>query len=225
MASPVPAAYLAAMEPRITPDLLLEAYRMGIFPMARDRHDARIFWMDPERRGILPLAGFRLSRSLARSLRKPGTEARFDTAFEAVLDACAAREETWINDEIRRLYLALHALGHAHSQEVWRGGSLIGGVYGVALGGAFFGESMFSRETDGSKMALAWLVARLRLGGFRLFDTQYLTPHLQSLGAVEVSRNAYRAALREALATPASLARPGAPASAEALVQLLRGAA
>ena len=211
------------MAPRITPDLLLEAYRMGVFPMARDRHDARIFWMDPERRGVLPLEGFRLSRSLARSLRKAGTEPRFDTAFEAVLDACADRHETWINDEIRRLYLELHARGHAHSQEIWRGGRLVGGVYGVALGAAFFGESMFSRETDGSKMALAWLVARLRLGGFRLFDTQYLTHHLQSLGAVEVSRTAYRAALRDALTAPASLVRPGAPESADALVALLSG--
>lgn len=193
----------------ITPELLLHAYAMGIFPMADGRDDPTIHWVDPRRRGIFPLEGFHISRSLARRMRRGGYEVRADTAFAEVVTACAAREETWINGPIFDLYAALHRQGHAHSLEIWREGALVGGVYGVVLGAAFFGESMFSRETDASKLALAHLVARLRAGGFLLFDTQFLTEHLASLGAVEISRADYHARLAKALAQPADFGPPG----------------
>ncbi|MCC5984788.1 MAG: leucyl/phenylalanyl-tRNA--protein transferase [Rhodobacteraceae bacterium] len=189
----------------VTPDLLLAAYRAGLFPMAESRDSDVLFWLDPRQRGIFPLDRFHISRSLARRMRRGGFTVTTDRAFAQVLDACADRPETWINAPIRALFLALHARGHAHSLEVRdnRDGALMGGVYGLAIGAAFFGESMFSARRDGSKIALAWLVHRLRAGGFRLFDTQFLTPHLASLGAIEVPRATYRALLRAALAQDA----------------------
>ncbi|MDE3080145.1 MAG: leucyl/phenylalanyl-tRNA--protein transferase, partial [Paracoccaceae bacterium] len=170
---------------KITPGLLLQAYAAGVFPMAESREADEIHWVDPRRRGIFPIDGFHISRSLRRRILSGAFTVTTDRAFDAVIDGCAGREETWINAEIRSLYLALFEMGHAHSVEVWRGEDLVGGVYGVTLGAAFFGESMFSRATDASKVALAYLICRLRQGGFTLFDTQFLTPHLASLGAVE----------------------------------------
>lgn len=190
---------------RLMPDLLLAAYATGIFPMA-DSHDSdRIWWMDPPERGILPLDGFHVSRSLARRIRRGGYRIRRDSAFEQVLDGCADRPETWISRDLRRAYLDLHRSGHAHSFEIWHGPDLTGGMYGVALGGAFFGESMFSRRTDASKLVLAHATDHLRRCGFALFDTQYLTDHLASLGAVEIPRDRYRARLARALALKVSV--------------------
>ncbi len=185
--------------PDITPDVLLSAYAMGIFPMAESRDDPTIHWIDPRRRGVMPLDGFRISRSLRRSLLRENYTFRTNADFAGVVVGCADRAETWINPMIFDLYLALHRSGHAHSMEVWDGDTLVGGVYGVTLGAAFFGESMFSRRTDASKMALAYLVHRLRAGGFMLFDTQFLTPHLQSLGGVEISRANYHRQLAAAM--------------------------
>jgi len=193
----------------ITPDILLHAYAMGIFPMADGRGDPAIHWIDPRQRGILPLDRFHLSRSLARAIRRPDHDVRVNTAFAATVQGCADREETWINDPIFRLYQDLHNRGFAHSVEVWEKGLLIGGVYGVALGGTFFGESMFSRRTDASKIALAWTVHRLRAGGFTLFDTQFLTPHLASLGGIEIPRAEYQRRLSRALARQASFTPAG----------------
>lgn len=192
-----------------TPRQLLAAYANGIFPMAESRDDPDIHWVDPRMRGIIPLDGFHISRSLRRTILRSGWQVGIDRDFAGVVDACAARPETWISGTIRRLYLQLHRAGHAHSLEVREGEALVGGVYGVSLGGAFFGESMFSRRTDASKVALAWLVHRLRAGGYALFDVQFLTPHLASLGAVEVPRAAYRAALQAALPIAARFDPPG----------------
>lgn len=203
----------------LTPDLVLRAYSVGLFPMAERHDDPELFWVDPRRRGVIPLDGFRISRSLAKRLRRDDYRVTVNTAFEGVIDACADRDETWINPEIRRLYSALHRLGHAHSLEVWMEGRLAGGVYGVTLGAAFFGESMFSRRRDGSKIALAWLVERLRSAGFTLFDTQFLTPHLASLGGVEISRAEYHRRLAHALARRADFAAPALPASGQEVVQ------
>lgn len=189
----------------ITARHLLQAYAAGIFPMAESRDDPGVFWVDPQHRGVLPLDGFHISRSLARRMRRGDYSVTLNTTFAGVVDACAAREETWINEEIRELYLELHQIGHAHSFEVWEDGQLAGGVYGVTLGAAFFGESMFSARTDGSKLALAHLVSHLRKCGFVLFDTQFLTPHLASLGAVEITRSEYRSRLAEALACEADI--------------------
>lgn len=191
----------------LSPDLLLHGYSIGIFPMAEHRDDPEIFWVDPRRRGVFPLDGFHLSRSLARRIRRGGFEVTIDRDFSGVVDGCADRIDTWINDEIRRQYLSLHQRGNAHSLEIWMDGVLAGGVYGVVLGAAFFGESMFSRRTDASKIALAYLVDRLRLTGFQLFDTQFLTPHLESLGAVEISRAEYHRRLDAALAQDAEFGR------------------
>ncbi len=200
----------------ITPDSLLRAYAMGIFPMAEGRDDPGIHWIDPRQRGILPLDGFHLSRSLSRTLRSNAVEVTVDLAFDDVVAACASRDETWISHRIQRLYRALHDQSRAHSVEVWQDGQLVGGVYGVTLGAAFFGESMFSRRTDASKLALAHLVHRLRAGGFRLFDTQFLTPHLASLGGTEIPRAAYHRLLSMALAARASFDPPGySPSAAE----------
>lgn len=184
---------------RLSPELLLRAYAAGVFPMSEGRGDPRVFWVDPDRRGILPLDGFHLSRSLKRTILRRPFEMTLDLAFEDVVRGCADREETWINDSIFRAYFALHRQGHAHSVEAWDGDKLVGGVYGVALGRAFFGESMFSTETDASKIALATLVAHLARTGFTLFDTQFLTDHLVSLGAVEISRAEYRSRLAAGL--------------------------
>ncbi len=188
------------------PDMLLRAYAAGIFPMAESRDTPDLFWVDPRQRGVLPLDGFHISRSLARRIKQARYRVSIDADFDAVVDACADRSETWINAEIRALYTALHLSGHANSLEVWdQDGTLMGGVYGVALGGAFFGESMFSRRTDGSKLALAHLVAHLRRCGFVLFDTQFITAHLTRLGAIEISRDRYRNELALALQVPADI--------------------
>jgi leucyl/phenylalanyl-tRNA--protein transferase len=183
----------------IDPELLLRAYSIGVFPMADSRDAREVFWVEPRRRAILPIDGFRLSRSLRKTLRSGTFEVSRDTAFAEVVRSCAEREETWINEEIEASYIELHRLGHAHSIECWREGSLVGGLYGVRLGAAFFGESMFSVERDASKVALAWLVARLRVGGFTLLDCQFMTEHLASLGAVEIAQPDYLALLSAAL--------------------------
>lgn len=193
--------------PRITPEIVLRAYAEGLFPMAERRDDPSLFWVSPDQRGIFPLETFAVAKRLARTVRSDKFTVTVDTAFREVMLACAApgegREETWINDEILRLYLALFASGHAHSVEARLGGELVGGLYGVHLGGAFFGESMFSHVTDASKVALVHLVARLKRGGFQLLDTQFLTPHLASLGAIEIPRARYLAKLNRAICTPA----------------------
>lgn len=183
----------------LTPETLLHAYSIGVFPMAETRDDPDVFWVDPRRRGVIPLDRFHISRSLARRIRRDPFQITRNHDFEAVLAGCSDRSETWINDTIHRLYLTLHEGGYAHSLEVWDGRDLAGGVYGVVLGGAFFGESMFSRRTDASKVALAYLVTHLRRSGFTLFDTQFLTAHLASLGAVEIPRSAYHKQLATAL--------------------------
>ncbi|TCP63147.1 leucyl/phenylalanyl-tRNA--protein transferase [Rhodovulum bhavnagarense] len=187
--------------------------------MAESRDDPEVFWVDPQRRGIMPLNGFHISRSLRRTIRRAVFTIRTDTDFAGVVRGCADRDETWINDSIFRLYNELHEMGHAHSLEVWQDGALIGGVYGVTLRGAFFGESMFSRRTDASKVALAYLVDRLRAGGFRLFDTQFLTDHLARLGGIEISREDYRVKLATALRSEADFDRQGAIPSPQDLLQ------
>ncbi len=196
---------------RLTPDILLEAYAAGIFPMAESADDPELFWVDPNRRGILPLEAFHVPRRLQRVLRRGSFAVRVDTAFASVIRGCAEASETrpgtWINDEIVRLYSALFARGAAHSVECWHEGELVGGLYGVSLGAAFFGESMFSRVSDASKVALVELVARLRLGGYRLLDTQFVTPHLAQFGAIEISRARYHRLLAEALRYRAAFPR------------------
>ncbi len=203
----------------ISPHILLRACAAGVFPMSESAEDTDIFWVDPERRGIFPLDGFHISRSLARRIRREEFTVRTNREFGGVLDACADRPETWINGAIRALYLRLHEMGHAHSLEVWRQERLIGGVYGVTLGAAFFGESMFSRERDASKIALAYLIDHLRRAGFTLFDTQFLTPHLASLGAVEVSRDTYHEKLYAALGDTADFDAPARIPSGHEVVQ------
>ncbi|MGR3269915.1 leucyl/phenylalanyl-tRNA--protein transferase [Thalassococcus profundi] len=203
----------------ITPDLLLHAYRSGIFPMAERQDDPEIFWVDPRRRGILPLDGFHISRSLARRLRRDTFRVTRNTAFDGVMAGCADREETWINDEIRQLYRALFDRGAAHSIEVWEGDALVGGVYGVTLGAAYCGESMFSRRADASKVALAWLVDHLNRCGFTLFDTQFLTPHLASLGGQEITRAAYHRLLAEALEKEADFNAVALPETGQEVMQ------
>lgn len=203
----------------LTADLLLHAYAMGVFPMAESALAEDVFWVDPRRRGILPLDGLHLSRSLLRRLRQAPFRVTVDADFTGTLRGCADRPETWINARIFALYQQLHRQGFAHSIEVWEGPALVGGIYGVTLGAAFFGESMFSRRTDASKIALAYLVDRLRLGGFRLFDTQFVTPHLARMGAVEIPRARYRALLAEALEQSADFTAPGEVPTAQLLVQ------
>lgn len=208
-------------ESEITPDLLLHAYAAGVFPMAETRDDPELFWVDPKRRGVFPLDGFHISRSLARTIKRMEYRVTLNNDFEGVVNGCADRTDTWISARIRSLYLDLFELGHAHSLEVWdRGGEhLIGGVYGVSLGRAFFGESMFSRKRDASKIALAWLITHLNRCGFTLFDTQFLTTHLASLGAVEISRSEYRARLYEALEGNADIESRPLPSSGQDVVQ------
>ena len=184
---------------RLDPRLLLQGYAAGIFPMADSRDAAELFWVEPRTRAIIPLDGFHLSQSLRRTIRSGRFTVTIDRDFPAVIGACADREETWINAEIESAMQVLHASGHAHSIEIWHGSELVGGLYGVKLGRAFFGESMFSRMTDASKVALAWLVARLKVGGFVLLDCQFMTSHLASLGAVSVTRKAYVSLLSGAL--------------------------
>ena len=183
----------------LDPRLLLQGYATGIFPMADSREADELFWVEPRNRAIIPLDRFHVSRSLRRTIRAGKFAVTRDRDFAGVLRACADRDETWINAELERAMLALHGSGHAHSIEVWRNGELVGGLYGVKLGRAFFGESMFSRATDASKVALAWLVARLRAGNFTLLDCQFMTEHLASLGAVSVPRARYVALLSAAL--------------------------
>jgi len=194
----------------LSPELLLRAYAAGLFPMAESAEDPDLFWIDPDPRGVLPLDRFHLPRRLRRTLRSAQFDIRVDTAFEAVMRGCAEptdiRPKTWINDEILRLYGALHEQGFAHSVEAWREGELVGGLYGVALRGVFFGESMFSRATDASKVALVHLVARLVAGGFRLLDTQFVTDHLRRFGAVEIPRADYHRQLERALGVEAYFA-------------------
>ncbi|PID37472.1 MAG: leucyl/phenylalanyl-tRNA--protein transferase [Rhodobacterales bacterium] len=194
----------------LDPELLLHGYAAGVFPMAERRDSAEVFWVDPERRGVLPLDGFHLSRSLKRTISRGVFRPTLDADFAGVVEGCAERSETWINAEIADAYQKLHEMGRAHSLEVWRDGVLVGGVYGVVLGRAFFGESMFSRARDASKVALATLVAHLGRTGFTLFDTQFLTDHLASLGAREISRATYHDYLEEALRSGAAdiTARP-----------------
>lgn len=202
-----------------TPQMLLHAYGAGIFPMADGRDLDEVFWVDPTERGIMPLGKFHISRSLAREIRKERFSIRINSAFPDVVRACAGRDETWINDTIFDLYLTLHKSGFAHSLEIWEDDVLVGGVYGVAIGGAFFGESMFSHRTNASKIALAYLVDRLRLGGFSLFDTQFITDHLRSLGAIEISRDAYRDRLKKALHKKANFfAQPSSDVSASGVL-------
>jgi leucyl/phenylalanyl-tRNA--protein transferase len=192
----------------LTPDLLLCAYASGLFPMANDRHDPTIHWIDPKRRGVLPLHRFHQPRSLRKVIRRRQFDVRVDSAFARVIEACAEarpeRPRTWLNDELIALYCVLHRRGYAHSVEAWREGRLVGGVYGVSLGAAFFGESMFTRERDASKVALAALVERLIAGGYRLLDTQFVTDHLRRFGAIEIARAAYRAMLRDAIEATAT---------------------
>jgi leucyl/phenylalanyl-tRNA--protein transferase len=187
----------------ITPEVLLRAYACGIFPMAESADDPTLFWVEPEQRGVIPLDGFQISSRLKRTVRSDRFIVTVNHAFPEVIDGCAAprmgRENTWINRRIRNLYTALHRLGHCHSVEAWEGDQLAGGLYGVSLGGAFFGESMFHRARDASKVALVHLVARLIAGGFVLLDTQFVTDHLRSFGAVEVPRRRYRTELDVAL--------------------------
>lgn len=187
----------------LTPSILLRAYAAGVFPMAEDADADEILWIDPELRGILPLRHFHVPRSLAKTIRQGDYRVDCDLDFEAVMNACAERETTWINDEIRRLYLGLFRMGYAHSVEVRREGVLIGGLYGVKLGAAFFGESMFSKARDASKIALVHLVARLKVGGFQLLDTQFVTDHLAQFGTRTVSRRRYQELLELAVATGA----------------------
>jgi len=190
----------------ITPQVLLKAYACGIFPMAESADDNALYWIEPERRGILPLDRVHVPRRLARTIRQGGFEVRIDNDFEAVIDGCAApragRRSTWINGRIRNLYAELFAMRHCHTVEVWDDGELIGGLYGVHLGRAFFGESMFSKASDASKIALVYLVARLKFGGFELLDTQFLTGHLARFGAIEVGRAEFQRLLEAALYCP-----------------------
>jgi leucyl/phenylalanyl-tRNA--protein transferase len=183
----------------LDPDLLLRAYSIGVFPMSDSRDAKEVFWVEPKRRAILPLGGFHMSKSLRKTIRSGAFQVTRDTAFAEVVGRCAERQETWINAQIEASYAHLHRIGHAHSIECWQEGELVGGLYGVKLGGAFFGESMFSTRTDASKVALAWLVARLIVGGFSLLDCQFMTDHLRSLGAVEVLQKDYVLMLSAAL--------------------------
>jgi leucyl/phenylalanyl-tRNA--protein transferase len=192
----------------LTPDLLMRGYATGIFPMAEHRDDPEVFWVDPQRRGVMPLSGFHASRSLRRAMRQCAFDVSVDQDFTGVVDGCADRVDTWINDKIRSLYIALHERGEAHSLEIWEGTSLVGGVYGVTLGAAFFGESMFSRRTNASKIALACLIDRLVSADFVLFDTQFLTEHLQSLGGIEIDRATYHRALDVAKSRTADFTGP-----------------
>jgi leucyl/phenylalanyl-tRNA--protein transferase len=191
----------------LPPELLLRAYSIGVFPMAEAREDNEFFWVDPDHRGIIPLDRFHLSRSLRKTLKRGTFRVTADQAFDQVIAACAQaapdRENTWINLQIEQAYETLHHQGNAHSIETWQGEELVGGLYGVRLGGAFFGESMFSRATDASKVALVHLVARLICGGFKLLDTQFLTDHLKQFGAVEIPREDYRRMLKDALVVDA----------------------
>ncbi|MCM5558327.1 leucyl/phenylalanyl-tRNA--protein transferase [Pleomorphomonas sp. JP5] len=211
--------------PTLTADILLKAYAVGMFPMAESADDPNLFWIEPEWRGVIPLDGFRVSHRLARTMRRGVFDMRIDTDFFGVLDGCAApapgREKTWINATIRKLYGELFARGHCHTIESWQDGQLVGGLYGVSIGGAFFGESMFSRVTDASKVALVHLVARLRAGGYKLLDTQFVTEHLARFGAIEVPKRIYGQRLSAALATQGDFHALGPSISGEEALRWL----
>ena len=195
----------------ITPQALLKAYAVGMFPMAESADDPSLYWIEPDARGVMPLDRFHIPRRLRRTIAAGAFEIRIDSDFDAVIDACAepasGRSETWINARIRHLYGQLFAMGHCHTVEVWSADQLVGGLYGVRLGAAFFGESMFSRRTDASKIALVYLVARLRIGGFQLLDTQFTTPHLKQFGAIEIDKRDYQRLLEQAIAADADYYR------------------
>ena len=216
-----------AASSEITPEVLLRAYACGIFPMSESADDPTIFWVEPEQRGVIPLDGFRVSSRLARTVRADMFRVTINTAFKQTIAACAepkpGRDDTWINKRIRDLYTSLHGIGHCHSVEAWDGDMLVGGLYGVSLGRAFFGESMFHRTRDASKVALVHLVARLIAGGFVLLDTQFVTEHLRSFGAIEVPRRRYRTLLDEAVVGEADfLVLPPHMSGAQALAQIHR---
>jgi leucyl/phenylalanyl-tRNA--protein transferase len=208
---------------QITPDIVLKAYATGIFPMSEGRDEPEMFWVDPGKRGILPLDEFHLSRRLRRTVRQSPFTIRIDSAFEQVMIACAApasgRWTTWINNEIQELFTTLHHRGFAHSVEAWEGEELVGGLYGIALGAAFFGESMFSRRTDASKIVLVHLVARLQAASFVLLDTQFITDHLRQFGAVEISRAEYHSRLSLALSEYSDFSLSGRSLSSAAVLQ------
>ncbi len=209
----------------ITPEVLLKAYACGIFPMAETADDPGLYWIEPQKRGVIPIDGFHVPRRLARTVRGDRFEIRIDFDFEAVLSACAApapgREKTWINGRIRRLYTELYRRGHCHTVEAWRDGMLVGGLYGVRLGRAFFGESMFHRESDASKVALAHLVARLKRANFALLDAQFITEHLWQFGAAEIDRARYQRVLTEAMQGDAQF--DTTPISGAACMDILNG--
>jgi leucyl/phenylalanyl-tRNA--protein transferase len=211
----------------ITPELLVRAYRAGFFPMAETREADRLYWLDPEKRGVLPLDGFHLPRRLLRTVESGAFTVTADADFAGVIAGCAepapGREDTWINPQIEALFTELHRRGVAHSVEAWQGGQLVGGLYGVALGGAYFGESMFSRATDASKVALVHLVARLRLGGYTLLDTQFVTSHLTRFGAMEIPRDRYKQKLAAALEVPARWVAEPEPGALAAEIRALSG--
>ncbi|WP_198376205.1 leucyl/phenylalanyl-tRNA--protein transferase [Neoroseomonas rubea] len=218
---------MSRRQAEVTPDLVLRAYAAGVFPMAESRASDRVYWLDPALRGVLPIhAGFHLPRRLMRTALSARFEVTADRDFGGVIRGCAepapGRTDTWINDDIERLFLDLHGRGAAHSVETWQEGRLVGGLYGVSLGGAFFGESMFSRVTDASKVALVHLVARLRLGGFVLCDTQFLTSHLARFGAMEIPKAEYKRRLAAALAVPAVWRADLSPADVEAEIRAMR---
>ena len=210
----------------ITPQVLLKAYACGIFPMAESADDPALYWIEPPQRGILPLRGMHVPRRLARTVRQQVFEGRVDSDFDSVIAGCAAsrpgRRTTWINPKIRSLYRELYDTGYCHTVETWHAGRLVGGLYGVALNGAFFGESMFSFERDASKVALVYLCARLVAGGFSLLDTQFVTDHLEQFGAVEIDRSEFHLLLERALAHQASFAALPADAEPEAVLGVLR---
>ncbi|TMJ38029.1 MAG: leucyl/phenylalanyl-tRNA--protein transferase [Alphaproteobacteria bacterium] len=212
----------------ITPQILLKAYAAGIFPMAESAEDNALYWVEPEERGIFPLDDLRISRSLRKRIRQRRFDVRVDTAFNDVIAACAEkapdRKTTWINQRIKSLYGQLYRMGCCHSIECWRSNRLVGGLYGVRIGGAFFGESMFSREPDASKVALVHLVARLKAGGFHLLDAQFTTPHLESLGARSISRAAYHVLLEQAIEADAEFFKFQGDRDPEAVLRLARGA-
>jgi leucyl/phenylalanyl-tRNA--protein transferase len=207
----------------LTPEILLRAYAVGLFPMAEHRDDPTLYWIDPEKRGVLPLDDFHIPRRLRRTVRRNEFEVRCNTAFTDVIRACAApaegRDESWINDEIVSLYTTLNEMGRAHSVEAWQDGKLVGGLYGVALGAAFFGESMFSTVRDASKVALVHLVARMKKGDFELLDTQFVTDHLAQFGVVEMPRSGFRQLLASALDRSAAFPPEISQPELEALLQ------
>jgi leucyl/phenylalanyl-tRNA--protein transferase len=213
------------IEVEITPDVLLKAYACGIFPMAESADDPGLYWIEPQKRGVIPLDGFHVPRRLARTVRAGRFEIRIDSDFDAVMAACAApapgREKTWINGRIRRLYTELYRRGHCHTLETWLDGKLVGGLYGVRLGRAFFGESMFHRERDASKVALAHLVARLKRANFALLDAQFITEHLWQFGAVEIERVRYQRILADAVQGNAQF--DSAPMSGATCMAILNG--